>query len=221
MVHRISHPSLLREQSCLHMTKAGQNRIYTPYTTVYSVISLPKIPNIYTVYLWFWPTLHMTHRISYLSPERSCSSVVHRILHPSLSREQSCLHRISHLSHLYPVRGPGCLYPVRGAGCLYPVRGAGCLYPVRGAVRGATHLNPVRGAVRGATHLYPVRGAGCRLLLHVCAVTHQALQAGGELFVVLKPHHLSECVCVCVQTFVWACVHAYVFCLCISVVRTR
>jgi hypothetical protein len=28
----------------------GQNRIYVPYMTVYLVISLPKIPNICTIY---------------------------------------------------------------------------------------------------------------------------------------------------------------------------
>ena len=39
-----------------HTCRVGQNCIYTPYMTVYLVISLPKIP--YTVYIWFWPTLH-------------------------------------------------------------------------------------------------------------------------------------------------------------------
>jgi len=42
----------------LHKSRVGQNRIYTPYMTVYFVISLPKTPYIYTVYIWFWPTLH-------------------------------------------------------------------------------------------------------------------------------------------------------------------
>ena len=41
------------------MFKVGQNCIYTPYMTVYLVISLPKIPCICNVYLWFWPTLVM------------------------------------------------------------------------------------------------------------------------------------------------------------------
>jgi len=30
--------------------------------TVYLVISLPKIPYIYTVYIWFWPTLIVIRR---------------------------------------------------------------------------------------------------------------------------------------------------------------
>jgi len=40
----------------------GQNCTYTSYMTVYLVISLPKIPYmhpIYTVYIWFWPTLQV------------------------------------------------------------------------------------------------------------------------------------------------------------------
>jgi len=41
------------------MCRVGQNRIYSPHVTVYLVISLPKIPCIYTVYIWFWPTLFM------------------------------------------------------------------------------------------------------------------------------------------------------------------
>ena len=41
------------------MTRVGQNRIYTPYMTVYLVVSLPKY-RICTVVKWFWPTLLMT-----------------------------------------------------------------------------------------------------------------------------------------------------------------
>ena len=39
---------------CLHecqMLRVGQNRIYTPYTTVYLVISLPKLPYIHRTYM--------------------------------------------------------------------------------------------------------------------------------------------------------------------------
>jgi hypothetical protein len=45
-----------------HMRRVGQNRICTPYMTVYLVIFLPKY-RIYTVYTykWLWPTLHMRH----------------------------------------------------------------------------------------------------------------------------------------------------------------
>ena len=42
------------------MYRVGHNRIYTPYMTVYFVISLPKF-RIYTVYIWFWPTLQVRH----------------------------------------------------------------------------------------------------------------------------------------------------------------
>jgi len=40
--------------------RVNQNRIYTPYMTVYMVISLPKILY-YSVYIWFWPTLQKRH----------------------------------------------------------------------------------------------------------------------------------------------------------------
>jgi len=48
------------------MTRVGQNRIYTPYMTVYLAIFLPKIPFIQRIYIyiyiyiWCWPTLHIT-----------------------------------------------------------------------------------------------------------------------------------------------------------------
>jgi len=41
-----------------NMHRVCQNRIYTPYMTVYTVISLPKY-HIHTVYIWSWPTLNM------------------------------------------------------------------------------------------------------------------------------------------------------------------
>jgi hypothetical protein len=34
-----------------HMFRVGQNRIYTPYMTVYMVISLPKIPYTHRIYM--------------------------------------------------------------------------------------------------------------------------------------------------------------------------
>jgi hypothetical protein len=33
------------------MSRVGQNRIYTPYMTVYLVISLPKIPYTHCIYM--------------------------------------------------------------------------------------------------------------------------------------------------------------------------
>ena len=38
------------------LCRVGQNRIYTPYMTVYLVVSLPKY-RIHTVYIRFWPNL--------------------------------------------------------------------------------------------------------------------------------------------------------------------
>jgi len=35
----------------VQMTRVGQNRIYTPYMTVYLVISLPKIQYIHRIYM--------------------------------------------------------------------------------------------------------------------------------------------------------------------------
>jgi hypothetical protein len=37
--------------------RVGQNRMYTPYTTVCMVIYLLKIPYIHRMYEWFWPSL--------------------------------------------------------------------------------------------------------------------------------------------------------------------
>jgi hypothetical protein len=42
----------------LRTSRIGQNRVFTPYMTVHLVISLPK-KRIYTVYIWFWQTLHI------------------------------------------------------------------------------------------------------------------------------------------------------------------
>jgi len=43
------------------MPRVGYNRIFTPYMTVYLVISLPKIPYIHRIFLYirFWPTLYI------------------------------------------------------------------------------------------------------------------------------------------------------------------
>ena len=36
----------------LNIGRVGQNRIHTPYMTVYLVISLPKIPYIHRIYIY-------------------------------------------------------------------------------------------------------------------------------------------------------------------------
>ena len=48
-----------KKRNIKFMIRVGQNRIHTPYMTVYSVISLPKIPYIHRIYIWFWPILFM------------------------------------------------------------------------------------------------------------------------------------------------------------------
>ena len=42
------------------MLRVGQIRTYTPYMTVYLVISMPKAPYIHRTYIdiWLWPTLN-------------------------------------------------------------------------------------------------------------------------------------------------------------------
>jgi hypothetical protein len=42
----------------IRMCRVGQNRLYTPYMTVFLVNSLLKIPYMH-LYIWFWPTLRM------------------------------------------------------------------------------------------------------------------------------------------------------------------
>jgi hypothetical protein len=55
-----------------HITRVGQNRINTPYMAVLLVISCQK-HRIHTVYIWFWPTLHITKHRSVLNPgKRAC-----------------------------------------------------------------------------------------------------------------------------------------------------
>jgi hypothetical protein len=48
LVHAVSVP--LAQGKC-EMCRIGQNRIYTPYMTVYLVISLPKLPYIHRIYM--------------------------------------------------------------------------------------------------------------------------------------------------------------------------
>jgi len=43
----------------MYICRVGQNRIYTPYITVYLMISLPKIPYIYRIYMVLANPIHM------------------------------------------------------------------------------------------------------------------------------------------------------------------
>ena len=45
------YESALLSLAITHMTRVGQNRINTPYMTVYLVTSLPKIPYIHSIYM--------------------------------------------------------------------------------------------------------------------------------------------------------------------------
>jgi hypothetical protein len=47
----------LRGKSQSVIFRVGQNRVYTPYMTVYLVSSRPKIPYMHRIYSWFWQTL--------------------------------------------------------------------------------------------------------------------------------------------------------------------
>jgi len=44
-----------------HICRVGQNRIYTPYMTVYLMISLPKIPYIHRIYMVLANPTHLSH----------------------------------------------------------------------------------------------------------------------------------------------------------------
>ena len=50
-VLRGSNTATSAQPSRKRICRVGQNRIYTPYMTVYSVISLPKIPYIHRIYM--------------------------------------------------------------------------------------------------------------------------------------------------------------------------
>jgi hypothetical protein len=77
--------------------RVGQNRINTPYMTVYLVISLwfpCQKYRIYTVYIWFWPTLIVLLRqCLWCTPQITLSSL-HALLHLSAGK-----YRIGHQRH--------------------------------------------------------------------------------------------------------------------------
>ena len=47
----VSYITSLQGRPQLSMCRVGRNRIYTPYMTVYLVISLPKTPHIHRIYM--------------------------------------------------------------------------------------------------------------------------------------------------------------------------
>ena len=55
MSEELPHGTSAHRLQCLiqcHMCRVGQNRIYTPYLTVYMVNSLPKIPYTHRMYIY-------------------------------------------------------------------------------------------------------------------------------------------------------------------------
>jgi len=58
-----------RQKVHLHLCRVGQNRIYTPYMTVYLVISMPKIPYIHCIYMVLAnPTFMLPFQDGHASP---------------------------------------------------------------------------------------------------------------------------------------------------------
>ena len=70
------------------MCRVGQNHlyvhIYTPYMTVYLVISLPKLRYIHRIYIWFWPILLTSGNLMLLSQ---------RLRQPGVAASQSQIYR--------------------------------------------------------------------------------------------------------------------------------
>jgi len=72
------YASFLNKHSCCNlihcsvMHRVGQNRIYTPYMTVYLVVSLPKIPYLHRIYM-------VLANLSYASfpNKHSCCNLIH------------------------------------------------------------------------------------------------------------------------------------------------
>ena len=67
--------------------KVGQNRVYIPFVTVCSVISLPKTPYIhhYIYGTWFWLTLIVCAVHGVRCTFLACSSVSHDLVTKSLT----------------------------------------------------------------------------------------------------------------------------------------
>ena len=84
---------------CSHIYRVGQNRIYTPYIyAVYDRIfddfpAKNAVYKLYTLYIWFWPTLHLYERCR-AGQERIRTPVVSRMVyipvgkHADLATEQ-------------------------------------------------------------------------------------------------------------------------------------
>ena len=70
----------------MHMRRVGQDRIYTPYMTVYLVISLPKIPYVHRIYMVL---AKPTHALPML---QVCCAI-------SCSYKQEALHDFSRAYH--------------------------------------------------------------------------------------------------------------------------
>ena len=61
------------------MNRVGQNRTYTPYMTVYLVISLPKLPYVNRIYMVLASPIHTPYMTVYLVISLPKIPYIHRI----------------------------------------------------------------------------------------------------------------------------------------------
>jgi len=87
----------LCEVSC-HMRRAGQNCIYTPYMTVYSVISLPKVPYIQRICMVLANPTHASFCLQHTAFCIPFYTHLHKHVH-TLSRTRT--HTLTTFSYLY------------------------------------------------------------------------------------------------------------------------
>ena len=71
----------MHTDTSLHIFRVGQNRINTPYMTVYLVISLPKIPYIHRIYMVLANPTHIEADL------HTCTNVV---LADSITVSEAC-----------------------------------------------------------------------------------------------------------------------------------
>jgi len=99
-----------RQRPGRHMHIVGQNRIYTPYMTVYLVISLPKMPYMHRIYMVLANPTHAPQATTQLGSDLlACLCLRHRLRdhfrHPwqNVLFLMSCLrHRLQdHFQHLW------------------------------------------------------------------------------------------------------------------------
>ena len=96
-IHASIQPCGLILHNFIH--RVGQNRIYTPYMTVYLVISLPKIPYTHRIYMVMASPIH-THRHDVPEPDLCAAvpSMLNATNKQTLTKRQSQISvQLSHL----------------------------------------------------------------------------------------------------------------------------